>query len=82
MISQPQQFIQFSSKPENFQTNSILSTSSDHLPCQAQSLQIYPIFPEFPKKNKNLPKCYSCEADDCTMLFDKKDDCEEHKKVH
>ena len=82
MISQPQQFIQFSAKPENFQTNSILSTSSDHLPCQAQSLQIYPIFPEFPKKNKNLPTCYSCEADDCTMLFDKKDDCEEHKKVH
>lgn len=82
MLSQSSQLMKFTLKQDNYQSNSSLSTSSEPCPCQAQSLQISPSFPEFTKKNNVLSLCYPCEADDCTMLFDKKEDFEKHKKSH
>ena len=82
MLYQTQNAINVSTKQDIFQSNSILSTSSDHCPCPSQSLKICQIIDEFPKDNRTLPICYSCKADDCTLLFDKMEDCENHIKVH
>ena len=82
MLYQTQNVINISTKQDIYHSNSSLSTSSDPYPCPTQSLQICPLIDEFPKNKKTLPACYSCEADDCTLLFDKKEDCENHKKVH
>ena len=80
-----QQFLNFPNdhqKIDIYLSNSILSTSTDPCPCQAQSFQISSILPKYSKKIKNLPNCYPCDADDCTMLFDKIDDYEKHKITH
>jgi hypothetical protein len=69
-------------KIDNCQSNSILSTSSDSCPCQTQAFQIPSFLPEQSKKKKNLPVCYPCNAEDCTMIFDKLDDYEKHKNEH
>ena len=86
MISESIKDINASPKIDNvYQTNSILSTSSEAYPCKAQSLQISSLFHEFheyQKKIKTLPICYPCIADDCTMLFDNEEDFENHKKTH
>ena len=66
----------------NYQTNSLLSTSSDPYHNPFQLMNINPLFPEFPKKTKIQSLCYPCNADDCTMLFDKEEECEKHKKMH
>jgi hypothetical protein len=66
----------------NYQTNSLLSTSSDPFQNPLQLMNINPLFPEFPKKTKIQTLCYPCNADDCTMLFDKEEECEKHKKTH
>lgn len=79
MLSQTQIFINSSQKIDYFGANSILSTSSDQFPCQTQSLKINP-FHE--KKIKKLPTCFSCDAEDCTMIFDLEEECESHKKLH
>jgi len=67
---------------ENYQTNSILSTSSDPYQNPFQLMNINPVFQNFPKKTKNQSICYQCNADDCTMLFNNLEDCEKHKKTH
>lgn len=82
MLDQTLQISNPFQKIDNYQSNSILSTSSDQYPCKAQSLQITPVMPEFPKKVKKLPVCYPCDTEDCTMLFDKMEECENHKKTH
>ena len=69
-------------KIDIYQGNTSLSTSSDPYPCQAQSIQINALIPDIQKKIKILPKCFPCEADDCTLLFDKEEDFEEHRKTH
>ena len=66
----------------NYQTNSLLSTSSDPYQNPLQLMNINPLFPEFPKKTKIQSLCFPCNADDCTMLFDKEEECEKHKKMH
>ena len=67
---------------ENYQMNSNLSTSSDPSQNPLQLMNINPVFPEFQKKQKIQPVCYSCNADDCTMLFTKKEEYEKHQKLH
>ena len=75
--------INSSPKIENsYQTNSLLSTSSDPYQNPLQLMNINPLFPEFVKKVKVQSLCYPCSADDCTMLFDKEEECEKHKKTH
>lgn len=82
MLSQAPIFINSSPKIDNSQSNSILSTSSEQFPFQAQTFKLNPLFQEFPKKIKKLPVCYSCDAEDCTMLFKAEEECESHKKLH
>ena len=83
MLSESIQNIDKSPKIDNvYLTNSILSTSSDPCLFKTQSLQISSLFRQYHKKVKILPMCYPCTADDCTMLFDKKEDCEKHTKIH
>ena len=74
--------INSSPKIENYQTNSQLSTSSDPYQNPLQLMNINPLFHEFQKKTKNQSLCYPCNADDCTMLFEKEEECENHKKTH
>ena len=74
--------INSSPKIENYQTNSQLSTSSDPYHNPLQLININPLFHEFQKKTKNHSLCYPCNADDCTKLFDKEEECEKHKKTH
>ena len=82
MISHTSSLMNSSLKLDNYQSNSILSTTSEHYQFQAQSLQITPLYANSSKKIKILPKCYPCIADDCTMLFDNKEDFEKHKDIH
>ena len=82
MISHNSSLMNSSLKLDNYQSNSILSTTSEHYQFQAQSLQITPLYANSSKKIKILPKCYPCIADDCTMLFDNKEDSEKHKDIH
>ena len=82
MISHTSSLMNSSLKLDNYQSNSILSTTSEHYPCQAQSLQITPLLTNSSKKINILPTCYPCFADDCTMLFDNKEDFEKHKDIH
>jgi hypothetical protein len=83
MLSESIQIIDKSPKIDNvYQTNSILSTASDPYLFKTQSLPISSLFQQYHKKVKILPMCYPCAADDCTMLFDKKEDCEKHTKIH
>ena len=67
---------------ENYQTNSILSTSSDPYQNPFQLMHIKPVLQDLPKKTKIQPVCFPCIADDCTMLFNKKEEYEKHKKIH
>ena len=67
---------------ENYQTNSVLSTSSDPYQNPFQLIKVKPVIPDFPKKTKIQSVCYPCNADDCTMLFNNKEECEKHKKDH
>ena len=34
------------------------------------------------KRFKNLVECYLCQVDDCQILFETKEELEEHKKTH
>ena len=71
---------------ETYQSASVLSTTND--PCQNQVGLINPtinysqILPEFLKKKRGIPSCIQCIADDCTMLFDKTEEYENHIKTH
>ena len=67
---------------ENYQTNSILSTSSDPYQNPFHLMNVKSALPVFPKKTKIQPVCYPCNADDCTMLFNNKEECEKHIKIH
>ena len=71
-----------SPKIESYQTTSLLSTSSDPYHNPLQLMNLNPLFPELPRKTKIQHACYPCNADDCIMLFDKKEECEKHKKAH
>ena len=82
MLSHSPVLINTSFKSDNYQSNSILSTSSEQYPCQTLSLQITPLLKDYPKKIKKLPICYSCDAEDCTMLFNDKEEAEKHKANH
>ena len=82
MLSHSPVLINTSFKSDNYQSNSILSTSSEQYPCQTLSLQITPLLKDYPKKIKKLPICYSCDAEDCTMLFNDKEEAEKHKTIH
>ena len=75
--------INSSPKIENsYQTNSLLSTSSDPYQNPLQLMNINRLFPEFQKKVKVQSLCYPCSADDCTQLFDKEEECEKHIETH
>jgi hypothetical protein len=67
---------------ESYQTNSILSTSSDPYQNPFHLMNVNSVLPAFPKKTKIQPVCYPCHADDCTMLFNNKEECENHIKIH
>ena len=82
MFYQTQNVINISTKQDICHSNSSLSTSSEPCPSSIQSIKIFPLINQFTKNTKNLPVCYSCKADDCTLLFDKKEDCDNHIKVH
>ena len=69
-----------------FQTASALSTSNEICQTQGNLNFINSNFtknlPGFLKKKRELPKCFQCNADDCTMLFDTFEDYENHIKTH
>ena len=57
MISHTSSLMNSSLKLDNYQSNSILSTTSEHYPCQAQSLQITPLLTNSSKKIKLSMLC-------------------------
>ena len=69
-----------------YQSASVLSTSNE--PCLPHPGVIYSAqstsqpLPEFLKKKRGVPTCIQCIADDCTLLFDKMEDYENHIKTH
>lgn len=71
---------------ETNKSASVLSTSNEL--CQnkilnpTSKMNTFSILPEFLKKKRGKPACIQCLADDCTMLFDKIEDYENHIKVH
>ena len=71
---------------DTYQSASVLSTTNDLSQTQNglmnPAANVYKILPNFLKKKRGQPSCIQCIADDCTMIFDKMEEYENHIKTH